>query len=78
MHSAFLTSHLRKYISDLDHAIITKAIAVTKGLVYEEHLVQYHKIKQLRKKQITLVKLIWTNHTSLEATWEIEEEMKVK
>ena len=78
MDNVFLTSQLRKYILDLDHTVITKPIAVTKGLVYEEHSIQYCRIKQLCKKHIPSVKVIWKNLTSSEATWETEEEIKVK
>jgi len=35
-------------------------------------------IKQLRNKQIPLMKVLWSNHTSQEATWETKEEMKAK
>ena len=34
--------------------------------------------KQLCNKQIPLVKILWTNHTSQEATWETEEEIKAR
>ena len=30
------------------------------------------------QKQIPLVKVLWDNHTLLEATWETEEEIKAK
>jgi len=32
----------------------------------------------LCNKQIPLVKVLWSNHTSQEATWETEEKMKAK
>jgi len=55
--------------------IITEPIDVTEDLVYEEHPVQILdcRINQLRKKQIPLVKVLWPDHTSPEATWETEE-----
>ena len=48
--------------------------------MYEERPIQIldRKIKQLHNKQIPLVKVLWTNHTSQEATWETDEEMKAK
>ena len=80
MHNMFHISQLRKYIPDPDHTIASEPLEITKDLVYEERPVQIlnHMIKQLRNKQIPLVKLLQTNHTSQEATWEIEEEMKAK
>ena len=32
-------------------------------------------VKELRNKQIPLVKVLWRNHKTEEATWEIEEVM---
>ena len=36
------------------------------------------KIKQLRNKAITLVKVLWKGLTPEEATWEIESELRQK
>ena len=33
-------------------------------------------VKELRNKQIPLVKVLWRNHKTEEATWEIEEVMQ--
>ena len=76
----FHISQLMKYILDPDHTIVSKPIEITEDLVYEECPVQIlgHRIKQLCNKQIPLVKVLRTNHTSQEATWETDEEMKAK
>ena len=34
------------------------------------------KVKQLRNREIPMVKVVWRNHGIEEATWEIEEKMK--
>ena len=34
------------------------------------------KVKQLRKREIPMVKVIWRNHGPEEATWETEERMR--
>ena len=34
------------------------------------------RVKQLRNKGISSVKVIWTHHGALEATWETEDEMR--
>ena len=80
VHNVFHISQLRKYISNPNHTIVSKPIEITEDLVYKERPVQILdcRTKQLRNKQIPLVKVLWTNHTSQEATWETEEEMKVK
>ena len=36
------------------------------------------KVKQLRNKEIPIVKVKWSHHSPKEATWEVEEQMKQK
>jgi len=80
VHNVFHISQLRKYTPDPNPAIVSEPIEITAGLVYEEQPIQIldRRINQLRNKQLPLVKVLWSNHTSQEATWEIEEEMKAK
>jgi len=80
VHNVFYISQLRKYTLDSDHTIVSEPIEIIEDLVYEERPIQIldHRIKQLRNKRIRLVKVLWTNHTSQEATWETEEAMKTK
>jgi len=80
VHNKFYISQLRKYIPDPNHTNVTEPIEITEDQVYEERPVQilHRKTKQLCNKQIPLVKVLWTNHTSPKATWETEEEMKFK
>ena len=33
-------------------------------------------VRQLRNKQIPMVKVLWNNHTMVECTWETEQDMK--
>ena len=35
-----------------------------------------HEVKELRNKKIPLVKVLWRNHKTEEATWESEEMMR--
>jgi len=71
-------SQLIKYVPGPDYAIIIEQIKVTKDLVYRERRVQIldYRIKQPCNKQILLIKVLWANHTHLEATWETKEDMK--
>jgi len=80
MHNVFHIFQLRKYTSNPNHAIVPEPIEITAHLVYEQQLIQILdcRIKQLHNKQRPLVKVLWSNHTCQEATWETEEEMKVK
>ena len=80
VHNVFHISQLRKYIPDPNHTIVSEPVDIAEDLVYEERPVQIldRRIKQLRNKQIPLVKVLWTNHTSQEATWETEEAIQAK
>jgi len=66
VHNVFHISQLRKYIPDPDHTIVSEPIEITEDLEYEERPVEIldRSIKHLRNKQIPLVKVLWTNHTS--------------
>ncbi|KAJ8748467.1 hypothetical protein K2173_003363 [Erythroxylum novogranatense] len=77
MHDVFHVSMLRRYRSDPTHVIPTQEIEIASDLSYVEEPVQIigSRVKQLRNRVIPLVKVLWKNHSSEEATWEIEEHM---
>ena len=72
MHDVFHISQLGKYTPDPNHAIVSEPIEIAADLVYEKKSIQIvdRRIKYLRNKQIPLVKVLWSNRTSQEATWE--------
>ncbi|XP_016704117.1 uncharacterized protein [Gossypium hirsutum] len=78
IHDAFHVSMLRKYQSDPSHVVSVEEIEVQSNLTYDEELVEIlaHKDKVLRNKTILLVKVLWRNHKTKEATWEIEDVMR--
>jgi len=80
VHNVFHISQLRKYVPDSNHAIIAEPVWVTENLAYEERPLQIldYSVKQFRNKGIPLVKVSWANHTSYEATWETEADMRNK
>ena len=53
-------------------------VEVRSNLTFEEEPVQIldRDVKVLRKKSIPLVKVLWRNHGSEEATWEPEEAIR--
>ena len=71
---------LRKYISDPSHVLNYEPLQLNQDLTYEEKPVRIldTKEKELRNKRIPLVKVLWKNHSTEEATWEREEEMRSK
>ncbi|XP_027158427.1 uncharacterized protein LOC113760052 [Coffea eugenioides] len=78
IHDVFHVSILKKYYSDLTHILQPEEIEIDEALTYEEKPVQLldRKAKELRNKQIPLVKILWKNHGVEEATWEEEEKMQ--
>ena len=65
---------------DPSHVLEYELINVREDLSYEEQPVQIldRKDQVLRSRTISLVKVLWRNHTVQEATWEKEGDMKEK
>jgi len=70
IHNVFHVSQLRKYIPDPWHVIEPEPIQLQEDLSYEEQPIQIldQRKKQLRRKTVPLVKVLWANHETLEAT----------
>ena len=69
---------LQRYRSDPSHVVSMETIKLRPDLTYEEELVEILacEVKELRNKKILLVKVLWRNHMTKEATWESEETMR--
>ena len=80
VHSVFHVSMLRKYIRDPLHVIDYSEVVVNEDLGYEEKPTRIidRQMRQLRNKSIPMVKIEWNEHYGKDATWEMEEEMKVR
>ena len=78
VHNVFHVSMLKKYISDPSHVLDHEPIEVHEDMTYEEKPVRIlaREEKVLRNKVIPLVKVLWRNHATEEATWEREDEMR--
>ena len=78
VHNVFHVSMLRKYVSDPQHMIDFQTLEVQEDVSYEEMPINIleRKEKILRNRSIPLVKVQWQRHSSEEATWELEEEMR--
>ena len=74
IHNVFHVSMLRRYRSDLSHVVSSETIEPRPDLTYEEEPMEIlaREVKELRKKKIPLVKVLWRNHKTEEATWESE------
>ncbi|KAK5819800.1 hypothetical protein PVK06_024823 [Gossypium arboreum] len=78
IHDVFHVSMLRRYRSDPSHVVSVEEIEVRLDLIFKEESVQILDcdIKVQRKKSIILVKVLWRNHGSEKATWELEDSMR--
>ena len=78
IHNVFYVSMLQSYRSDPSHVVSSEKIELRPDLTYEEEPVEIlaQEVKELRNKKIPLVKVLWRNHKTEEATWESEEMMR--
>ena len=78
IHNVFHVSMLRRYRSDPSHVVSSKTIELRPDLTYEEELVEIlaQEVKELQNKKILLVKVLWRNHKTEEATRASEETMQ--
>ena len=63
IHNVFHVSMLRRYRSDPSHVVSSEMIELRPDLTYEEEPVGIlaREVKELRKKRIPLVKVLWRN-----------------
>jgi hypothetical protein len=80
VHMVFHVSMLRKFLQDPDHQIELELIAVQQDLTLECHPVRILESSErvMRRRTIKYVKVLWTNQSEREATWELEELMQQK
>ena len=69
---------LWSYKLDPSHVVSLETIELRPDLTYEEEPVEIlaREVKELRNKRIPLVKVLWRNYKTEEATWESEEMMR--
>ena len=80
IHNVFHVSLLKNYHPDPTHVLHSEDVELDETLTYKEQPVQIldRKVKELKNKRISLVKILWRNHDVEEATWEVEEDMQKK
>ena len=78
IHNVFHVSMLRRYRSDPSHVVSSEVIELRPDTTYKEEPIEIiaREVKELRSKRIPLVKVLWRNHKTEEATWESEETMR--
>ncbi|XP_021764048.1 uncharacterized protein LOC110728713 [Chenopodium quinoa] len=76
--NVFHVSQIRKYIPDVSHVLHPETIKMDENLTYEERTVKIldSKVRSTRNKNVKIVKVLWSNHKTEEATWEAEADMR--
>jgi hypothetical protein len=80
IHNIFHISMLRKYVPDPTHVLESEPLQIQSNMTYEETPIRIldRREQALRNKTISLVKVLWSNHSVEEALWELEESMQEK
>lgn len=80
VHNVFHVSQLRRYVPDESHVLEPENVEIDETLSYEEKPVQIldRKVRSTRNKDIRIVKVLWRNQNTEEATWEAEDAMRLK
>ena len=71
---------LRRYYYDESHILPVQDIQIQSDFTFDEELkaILDREVKQLRNKQVPLVKVLWQHHGMEEATWESESVMRAQ
>ena len=74
VHPVFHVPMLRKYLKDPEHKIDAELVIIQQDLTMECHLVRIldFSVRVMRNRTIKYVKVLWTNQSEREATWELE------
>jgi hypothetical protein len=80
VHNVFHVSQLKQYVPDSSHQIIPEPVELDPSMSYQESPVKIldYKTRETRTKVTKLVKVLWTNHQTEEATWETEDDMRAR
>ena len=80
LHDVYHVSMLQRYYSDTSHILPVQDIQVQEDFTFDEEpqAILDREIRQLRNKQVPLVKVLWQYHGMEEATWEPESIMRVQ
>jgi hypothetical protein len=78
VHPVFHVSMLRKYLKDPEQRMEAEPVIIEKDLTIKCHPVRILDFSQrvMRNRTIKYVKILWTNQSEREATWELEDSMR--
>ncbi|XP_057543907.1 uncharacterized protein LOC130823304 [Amaranthus tricolor] len=80
VHNVFHISQLKRYVFDKSHVLDPEPLDLDENLSYEEKPIKIldSKVHSTRRKGIKMVKVLWPNKRTQEATWETEDSMREK
>ena len=80
LHNVFHVLMLRRYRYDESHILPIPDIQVQSDFTFDEELkaILDREVKQMRNKQVSLVKVLWQHHGMEEVTWEPESTMRAQ
>ena len=80
VHDVFHVSQLKRYLAATSHVLDPKTMELDENLSYTEQLVRVldTKVRNTRRKDITIVKVLWANHERKAATWETKTFIREK
>ena len=80
LHDVFHVSMFQRYRYDTSHILPVQDIQVQEDFTFDEEpkAILDRGIRQLWKKQVPLVKVLWQHHSMEEATWEPKSIMRVQ
>ncbi|XP_057522590.1 uncharacterized protein LOC130802599 [Amaranthus tricolor] len=80
VHDVFHISQLKRYVPDKSHVLDPEPLDLDENLSYVESPIKIldSKVRSMRRKDIKMVKVLWSNQHIQEQTWEIEDSMHEK
>ena len=78
VHPVFHVSMLRKYLKDPEQKIEAEPVIIQQDLTMKCHPVRILDSSErvMRNRTIKYVKVLWTNQSEREATWELEAQIR--
>ncbi|XP_057543265.1 uncharacterized protein LOC130821495 [Amaranthus tricolor] len=75
-----VTVKLKRYVPDKSHVLDPEPLDIDENLSFEEKPIEIlnSKLRSTRRKDIKMVKVLWSNQRTQEATWETEDSMPKK
>ena len=80
LHNVFYVSMLQRYRSNESHILLVQDVQVQSDFIYDQEpkVILAREVKQLRNKQVPIIKVLWQYHGIEEVTWEQELTMRTQ